>query len=127
MWTILIASQDESLHQLVTQTLQDIESRMISVSSIKAFFEKLAEEKIDLIIYDADLLPLSAMEAFSVTRVSHPRIPSILIYENENFEATKSLIDKGVLFRMAKPIAADNLKQIYASIRKTKMNGAEVY
>lgn len=127
MWTILIASQDEALHQLVTQTLQDLESRVISVSSIKAFFEKLAEGKVDLIIYDTGLLPLSAMEAFSVTKVIHPRIPSILIYEDENFEATKSIIDKGVLFRMAKPIDPDNLKQIYAGIRKTKMNGAEVY
>ncbi|MCI0692231.1 response regulator [candidate division KSB1 bacterium] len=119
-WTILVASKDELIHKFVAQVVNNKESRIIAAISVKAFFEKLIEEEVDLIIYDPDLDPIDTMGAFSIAKTYHPDIPSILIYGNEDYEVTKSILDKGVIFRMLKPINKDDLQQIYDGFRHSK-------
>ena len=109
-----------TLHKLVAQAVNNNESRIIAATSVKVFFEKLIEGEVDLIIYDPDLDPIDTMGAFSIAKTYHPNIPSILIYENEDYEVTKSILDKGVIFRMLKPINKDDLQQIYDGFRRSK-------
>ncbi len=123
-WTILVASKDELIHKLVAQAVNNNESRIIAVTCVKAFFEKLMEGGVNVIIYDPDLHPMDTMSAFSIAKVYHPNIPSILIYGNEDYEAVKSILDKGVIFRMLKPINKDDVKQICDGIRRSKTREA---
>ena len=119
-WTILVASKDDSIQKLVTDTLRDHENKIIAVSSVKEFLEQLADGSVDFIIYDLDLPPLNTIDAFTIKQVYHPRIPSILIYDNDNYAVTKSIIDKGVIFRMLKPINTHDLRKIFDGIRQRK-------
>jgi hypothetical protein len=61
---------------------------------------------------------MDTMSAFAIAKVYHANIPSILIYGNEDYEVTKSILDKGVIFRMLKPMNKDDLKQICDGIRR---------
>ncbi len=120
-WTILVASRDELLQELVRDILHDHENKILAVSSVKEFFEKLAEGGVDFIIYDLDILPLSTVDAFAIEQVYHPRIPAIMIYDNENYALTKPILDKGVIFRMLKPVNARDLEQIFEHMRERKI------
>ncbi len=117
-WTVVVATKDESTRRLVEGTLNDPESRVIAVSNVKEFFEILSENDIDLIIYDPKITSLKGLDAFSIAKSYHPNIPSILVYEQEKYEVTRSVLNKGVIYRMLKPITEGQLKQIEESVRK---------
>jgi CheY-like chemotaxis protein len=67
-WTILVASKDESVQTLVADSLQDGQNTILFVHSVKAFFEKLIEGGVNLIIYDPDLHPMDTMSAFQLQK-----------------------------------------------------------
>lgn len=117
-WTVVVATKDKSTRRLVEATLNDPESRVIAVSSVKEFFEILSENDIDLIIYDPKITSLKGLDAFSIAKSYHPNIPSILVYEQEKYEVTRSILDKGVIYRMLKPITEHDLEQIWESVHK---------
>ena len=119
-WTVVVATKDKPTRKLVEATLNDPKSRVIAVSSVKEFFEILSENDIDLIIYDPKITSLKGLDAFSIAKSYHANIPSILVYEQEKYEVTRSVLDKGVIYRMLKPINEEQLKQIDDSIREPK-------
>ena len=117
-WTVVVATKDESTRRLVEATLKDPESRVIAVSSVKEFFKILSENDIDLIIYDPKITSLKGLDAFSIAKSYHPNIPTILVYEQEKYEVTRSVLNKGVIYRMLKPVTEQDLEQIWESVRK---------
>ena len=117
-WTVVVATKDESTRRLVEATLNDPGSRVISVSTVKEFLEILEEDDVDLIIYDPEITSLKGLDAFSIAKSYHPNIPLILVYEQEKYEVTRSVLDKGVIYRMLKPITEQDLEQIWESVRK---------
>ena len=120
-WTVVVATKDKSISGLVETTLNDPGSRVIAVSTIKEFLEILVEDDIDLIIYDPEIVSLEGLDAFSIAKLYHPDIPSILVYQHEDYEVTRSILDKGVLFRMLKPANELDMKEICEKVRKLKI------
>ena len=117
MWTILIVTEDVSLPDLVSSTLRGTHSEVAVVTSVKQFFTRLQQGDINLILYDSDIAPLEGMEAFPIVKTQYPRIPSILLLEQERFEVIRQVLDKGVLFRMFKPVNSHDLRQIIDRVR----------
>ncbi|MFQ5752063.1 MAG: response regulator [bacterium] len=120
IWTVLIATKDKSIQKLVKNTLNDLQSKAILVSSVNQFFEKLLKEDVDLIIFDPEIPALRGLEAFRIAKSYHPNVPSILIYEHEKYAVTRSVLDKGVIYRMLKPVSKQDLDQVCESVRSLK-------
>lgn len=120
-WTVVVATQDKSTRRLVETTLDDPGSRVIAVSTVKEFLEILVKEDVDLIIYDPEIVSLEGLDAFSIAKLHHPDIPSILVYQHEDYEVTRSVLDKGVIFRMLKPADEFSMKEICEKVRKTQI------
>ncbi|NIS23611.1 response regulator [candidate division KSB1 bacterium] len=123
--TILVASKDEAIKKVVTNILSDRDNMILSVSSVKEFFEVLTESNVDFIIYDLDLHPLNNTDAFVIEKVYHPRTPTVVIYDTYDYETTKKLLNKGVIYRMLKPINENDLKLLYEHICRA-LNGKDV-
>ncbi|MFQ5824812.1 MAG: response regulator [bacterium] len=124
-WTVLVATKDKSIRKVVKETLSNSQSKVILVSGVKQFFEKLLGEDIDLIIYDPKITSLKGLDAFALAKSYHPNIPSILVYDYEKYEVIRSVLDKGVIYRMLKPINEQDLAQIYDRVRMRRTNGIE--
>ncbi len=119
-WTILVASQDEAIQQVVTAVLRGSGSKIIAARSLRIFFEQLAGSGVDFIVYDLDLEPLNAIDAFAIEKLYHPRIPAVLIYGALENGATPAVLDRGVIFRMIKPVNIQDLKRILETARRHK-------
>lgn len=123
-WTLLVASHDEAIQKCVAQALADRQSRIVVAPSVRAFFEELGRRQVDLIVFDLGLPPLSTVEAFAVERVHHPRIPTILLQEREELDEIREILDRGIIFRMLKPIEVASLRQICDTVRQRKVAAA---
>jgi len=119
--TIVVATGDKSTQRLVEAALNDPGCRVIAVSSVKEFFEILLENDIDLIIYDPEITSLKGLDAFSIAKFHHPDIPSILVYQPEDYQVTKLLLDKGFLYQMRRPVNELQMKQVCDTVRKIKI------
>lgn len=124
-WTVLVATKDSSIRKVVKQTLSDPQSKVIAVSSVKQFFEILLENDVDLIIYDPKITSLKGLDAFSIAKSYHPNLPSILVYDIEKYEVTRTVLDKGVIYRMLKPVREEELKEICESLHRPKNHEQE--
>ncbi len=114
--TILVVTEDKSIRDYVKSIHGKSSYRVILVTNIKEFFDTLLNEDIDLIIYDQDVNSLNGIDAFSVAKSYHPKIPAILIFEKENFETTRSILDKGVIYRMIKPFNKKDFEQVCENV-----------
>lgn len=119
VWTVLLVTKDPEIRKTVKAALSGNNNRILTTSSAMQFFEKLNTEKnVDLIIFDPNVPSLKGLEAFSIAKSYHPDIPSILVYGREKYEKTKLVINKGVIYRMLKPINAQDLKEINESLQR---------
>jgi len=121
-WTILVVSADAAVQKLAANVLTDMQTRVVAIATVKALFEYLLQNEVSLIIFDPDIQPLSGLDAFTIAKSYHPDIPSIFLFENEQYEAAQAAVTKGVIYRMPKPIDENTLKQIFAAVCKAKSN-----
>lgn len=124
-WTVLVVSADETVQSRAAHTLANGHTQVIAVKSVKALFEKLRQEEPGLVIYDPNVQPLTGREAFAVAKAYHPDLPAIFLFEEEGFDAVQEIMTKGVLYRMHKPLNEEELKQICANLRTSKMRSTE--
>lgn len=124
-WTILVLSADRVVQIRTAATLADAQTRVVAADSVKKFFDHLRQEEPCLVVYDPEVRPLSGLEAFAVAKNYHPNLPAIFLYEEEDFEATREITAKGVLYRMPKPLNQEALKQIFANLRMGNMRKLE--
>lgn len=123
-WTILVVSKNRSVRKVVNETLSESKNRIIFTSSIKDFFEKLLGEAIDLIIFDPRLPGLKAIDALSIAKDCYCNIPSLLLDDGENFDVLASLLAKGEIYRVPRPLQKDYLEQLCMGVSKRKGHGS---
>ncbi len=119
-WTILVVSADAAVQKLAANVLTDVQTRVVAIANVKALFEYLQQNEVSLIIYDPDIQPLSGLDAFTIAKSYHPNIPSIFLFEDEQYEAAQAAVAKGVIYRMPKPLDENTLKQIFTAVCKVK-------
>ncbi len=119
-WTILTLTRDKDTKRIIRETLDDADNEVIIVSSIKEFFEKIKQKDVDLVIYDPKVASLKALDAFSLVKTYHSNIPTLLMFNEEQFDIISSIMEKGFVFRVSKPLKKAYLEQIYEGICKHK-------
>ena len=63
---------------------------------------------------------MTGLDAFTIAKSYHPNIPSIFLFEDEQYAAAQAVATKGVIYRMPKPIDENTLKQISMAVREIK-------
>lgn len=124
-WTILVISADSVVSTRIDEVLSDERTRVVRVDSVKNFFVELQQREPHLIVYDPEIPSLSGLEAFAIAKHYHPALPAIFLYEEEDFEAAREIMAKGVLYRMPKPLNEEALQQIFANVRMSSMRKPE--
>lgn len=118
--TVLVAATGESIHSHVEEISGSLAIRVISAFNVKDFFKKLREHEFDLIIFDAELPSMKAPEAFAIARTFYPGTPAVLLHGDENYDLAKAMIDKGIIYRMLKPVDYDDLELIIDHVHGQK-------
>lgn len=119
-WTILVVSADAAVQKIAANVLTDTQTRIVAIAGVKALFEHLLQNEVGLIIYDPEVQPMTGLDAFTIAKSYHPNIPSIFLFEDEQYVAAQAVAAKGVIYRMPKPIDENTLKQISMAVREIK-------
>lgn len=119
---VLVVTQDNELAKAIEQLLKERWGKVTFALNVKQFFEILAREGVDLIVFDSHIPPLDSLEAFSVARVYYPNIPAILVDNQEKFEEVSSILERGFVFRMSKPFDKQYFDEVSRGIRKQLNN-----
>jgi len=118
--TVLSVTRDMATRELIEETLDEPGTEIVFVSDLREFFEIIARDDIDLVIYDTKMPSLNALDAFAVSKTYNPDTPSILVTDHEAFDAMSSILEKGFVYRTSKPLDRRYLKEIYNALCRRK-------
>lgn len=114
--SVVIATEDTTaLHQLNQLLLQKDYSIIIEKSQTQSIL-KILEHQIDLLILDVGMPDSSKLDFVKIIRKTRPRLPIIVLSEDNSVETLRVLAEAGVLFCALKPIQIDKIAEVLKAV-----------
>ena len=119
---ILLATRDHAFEKSLADVLHPCQYPMLVVRSCREALEYLLDNEIDLVVIDPDLGALDGVDTIELVKKLCPRLPVIVVSEDDSYETSARIAKAGVYFSMAKPIDRKITEELMRSVGK-RVNG----
>lgn len=111
---ILVVDDERDGRELAERTLRGRWDVLVASSGLEAL-ARLGERQVDLLVTDHRMPDMTGVELVRRTRVSHPKLPAILVSAYEDSQMLVEALDLGVSRFLAKPFRGDDLAHVVES------------
>lgn len=102
--TVILASPDVEVVETVRPLLQDLGySCIVMNKGSKVLLELLAQD-VHLVILDLELDGMSGLEIIPLIKELRPRLPVVVVSDDDSFETGKEVAKFGVWYFLVKPV-----------------------
>ena len=125
--SVVILTEDPNVINQLGKTFMNHDySIIIEKSKIKSII-KILEQHIDLIILDTDHFETSIFDLISIIQKTRPRLPIVVISENNSIQMLRTLAQQGVFYCIIKPVRSSEIEKVLEAIvrfenKKKQMN-----
>lgn len=124
--SLIIATEDsEVINQLSNIILEEDYSIIIEKSQTKSTLKAL-EHQVDLLILDLAQPDPSKMDLLNIIRKTRPRLPIIVLSEDNSIETLRELAAAGVFYCALKPIIKDEITEVIQAVTHYDEKNGEI-
>ncbi|MFQ6092858.1 MAG: response regulator [bacterium] len=116
--TILVATNDSETERELTNVLTEGYIVRTVESSSEALLT-LLEKDIDLIVIDLSIDGMTGLETIPIIRRTRPKIPLIVLSDDDSVETGSKVAQEGVFYYALKPLNAAELEQVAKAALKS--------
>lgn len=123
---VILTEDSDVINQLGKTFMSHDYSIIIEKSKIKSII-KILEQHIDLIILDTEDFETSIIDLISIIRKTRPRLPIVVISEDNSIQMLRTLAQLGVFYCIIKPVRPSEIEKVLEAIdrfenRRKQMN-----
>lgn len=100
---VLVADDQCGVRLLLAEVLQEAGLAVITASDGKEALQKAALQPIDLALIDLKMPGLDGVDVVEALRVSHPRLPTVVMTAVEDSQRTSLALQSGAILCITKP------------------------
>ncbi len=124
--SLIIATEDsEVINQLSNIILEEDFSIIIEKSQTKSILKAL-ERHVDLLILDLAQPDASKMDLLNIIRKTRPRLPIIILSEDNSIETLREFAAASVFYCALKPIIKNEIKKVIQAVTRTDQKENEM-
>ncbi len=113
---VLLATCDPQISAELNRTLHRKKVEILTFDNAKDMLFAIAENRINLVVFDPDISELKGIGILSVIKKFRPGTRVIAMGENLSFEAQRALANEGVLYQIPKPMSPDQISQVVETV-----------
>jgi len=102
--TVILASPDAEVVRTVRPLLEEMGYSCITLDKGSRVVLEMLARSVQLIILDLDLDGMSGMEIIPIIKELRPRVPLVILSEDDSFETGKEIAKFGVWYFLIKPV-----------------------
>lgn len=99
-------------------------SIIIEKSKIKSII-KILEHTVDAIIVDTDGVENATLDLISIIRKTRPRLPIVVIAEDNSLEMLRTLAQLGIFYCIIKPFQSSEIEKVLEAITRIKTKDSQ--
>lgn len=115
-FVVLLATSDPRVSEELHRTLHQKKVEILTFDNAKDMLFAIAENRINLIVFDPDISELKGISILSVIKKFRPGTRVIAMGENLSFETQRALANEGVLYQIPKPMSPDQISQVVETV-----------
>jgi DNA-binding NtrC family response regulator len=114
-FVVLLATGDQQIAEELKRTLGH-KIKLLAFDNAKDMLLAVAENPIDLIIFDANISELKGIGILSVIKRFKPKVRVIALDEDLTFEKQAALVNEGVIYQMQKPMSPCQIGRVVEKV-----------
>lgn len=115
-FVVLLATCDPQISEELNRALQHKKVELLTFDNAKDMLFAIAENRINLIVFDPDISELKGLGILSVIKKFRPGTRVIAMGENLSFETQRALANEGVLYQIPKPMSPGQISQVVETV-----------
>ncbi len=115
-FVVLLATCDPQISEELNRALQRKKVEILTFDNAKDMLCAIAENRINLIVFDPDISELKGMGILSVIKKFRPGTRVIAMGENLSFETQRALANEGVLYQIPKPMSPGQISRVVETV-----------
>jgi DNA-binding NtrC family response regulator len=115
-FVVLLATCDPRISEELSRTLQRKKVEILTFDNARDMLFAIAENRINLIVFDPDISALQGLGILSVIKKFRPGARVIAMGENLSFETQRALANEGVLYQIPKPMSPGQISQVVETV-----------
>ena len=124
--SIVIATEDPVvINQLSTILLRYDYSVIIEKSTIKSIL-KILEQEIKFLILDIDSPQNSNMDLIDIIKRTRPRLPIVVISEDNSLVTIRKLAEAGVFYCALKPLQIGEMEKVFEALERLHQKNGQL-
>ena len=125
----IIVSSDPAVINLMTDILMQHDFTVTIEKSIIKFISSILEKEINLFILDLDSPEGLNFDSIDIIQKLRPRLPIIVLLEDDSLETLKTLVQKGVFYSAIKPVQNEEIQEVIKAVAEShyQKNNKEKY
>ncbi len=116
---VILTEDSDVINQLGKTFMSHDYSIIIEKSKIKSII-KILEQHIDLIILDTEDFETSIIDLVSIIQKTRPRLPIVVISEDNSIQMLRTLAQLGVFYCIIKPVRSSEIEKVLEAIERFK-------
>ena len=116
--SVVVATEDPVIiNQIGSILVQHDYSILVEKSAIKSIL-KILEQEIYFLILDLDILSNSHLDLINIIRKTRPRLPIVVLSEDNSLETVRELSQAGVFYCALKPIQTGEIEEVFEALER---------
>jgi DNA-binding NtrC family response regulator len=115
-FVVLLATCDPQISEELNRALHHKKVELLTFDNARDMFFAIAENRINLIVFDPEISELKGMGILSVIKKFRPGARVIAMGENLSFETQRALANEGVLYQIPKPMSPGQISQVVETV-----------
>ena len=122
----IIVSSNPAVINLMTDILMQHDFTVTIEKSIIKFISSILEKEINLFILDLDSPEGLNFDSIDIIRKLRPRLPIIVLLEDDSLETLKTLVQKGVFYSAIKPVQNEEIQEVIQAVVQSPSKRAKL-
>ena len=112
----MVASRDDALLHQVADMLQA--TVLVLTDRSSELIEQTLKTRFDLVVLDVELIGLNGVEALSILRRIHPKVPVVMVSEKVSPQVESQIAREGAFYHFHKPLYAEDFFKVIQAVEK---------
>ena len=114
----LLATKNFKLRNQISTILMQNDYTIINVKSVIESISQAFEHHFDFMILDLESFNADYKIAIDIFKKARPKVPIIVLTEDNSLETVRSLIQSGVFYVAIKPIQKNKIEELLEAIKQ---------
>ncbi|MBN1348927.1 response regulator [candidate division KSB1 bacterium] len=114
---VIVSDDPEIIHQL-EELLTPRDYVIIKEESRLKSVRKILEQEIDFLILDLDYPIDASIDLIDIIKRTRPRLPIVVLSDNNSLEAVRKLSEAGVFYCAFKPIQIGEVEKVFEALER---------